>query len=162
MEGRWWVVHTKARHEKALASELGMLGIAYFLPLALVERRYGGRSTFVRIPLFPGYLFLCGESNERETALRTHRAAHVIKVADQEGLKCSLRQIYRTITSDVPVDLYPGIRVGRRCRISRGALIGLEGIVIYRRSVCRVSIAVHILGQSAEVEVDPELLEVID
>jgi len=162
MEGHWWVVHTKARHEKVLSWELEILGIGYFLPLVRVQRRYGGRSTFVRIPLFPGYLFLCGGLNEREAVLRSHRAANVIKVADQESLKGSLRQIYRTITSDVPVDLYPGIRVGRMCRIIRGALMGLEGIVINRRSVCRVSIAVPILGQSAEVEVDPELLEVID
>ena len=161
-EGRWWVVHTKARNEKALAADLESLGIGYFLPLARVRRKYGGRTAHVRIPLFPGYLFLCGGTDERYATLTTHRVANVIDVVDQEGLKNDLRRICRTVSSDVPVDVYPGIRRGRRCRVIRGSLRGLEGVVLRRRGVCRVYVAVEMLGQSAEVEIDPYLLETIE
>ena len=161
-EGRWWAVHTKARNEKALAADLKSLGIGCFLPLTRVRRKYGGRTTHVRMPLFPGYLFLCGETDERHATLTTHRVASVIDVADPEGLKDDLRQIYRTVSSDVPVDVYPGIRRGRQCRVIRGSLRGLEGVVLRRRGVCRVYVAVEMLGQSAEVEIDPCLLETIE
>jgi len=161
LEGQWWVVHTKARNEKALAANLDRMDIGYFLPLARVRRRHGGRTTYVRLPLFPGYLFLCGGLDERYATLMTHRVANVIKVPNQARLKDDLRQIYRTVSSDVPVDVYPGIRCGRRCLVVKGALKGLQGVVLRRRDVCRVYIAVEILGQSAEVELDPVLLEVI-
>lgn len=160
--GNWWLVHTKARQEKALAAHLDTLGIHYFLPLAEVRRRCGGRITEVQIPLFPGYLFLSGGCEERQATLRTNRVANVIEVADQQRLVTDLRQIHRLTSNGAAVDVYPGLRRGRRCRITGGSLKGLEGVILRRRGVCRVSIAVDVLGQSAEVEIDGSLLEVIE
>lgn len=123
---------------------------------------YGGRSQRVDIPLFSGYLFLSGGDPERYTTLMTHRAVQVIHVVDQGRLKTELRHVYRAISSGQPVELYPGIRRGRRCRVVRGALAGIEGVVLRRRGVWRVYLGVEILGQSAEVEVDPASLEIIE
>ena len=55
--GPWWLVYTKPRNEKALAKDLGRMGIGCFLPLARVRRCYSGRRVEVRIPLFPSYMF---------------------------------------------------------------------------------------------------------
>ena len=160
--GNWWVVHTKARNEKALGSDLDGLGIGYFLPLARVKRQYGRRRILVELPLFPSYLFMCGGRDERSQTLGTHRAANVIQVFDQRGLKEQLRQIHRVTTSGKPVTLYPGLKRGSRCRIVRGCLKGLEGVVLRRRGVCRIYMAVETLGQSAELEIDADLLDTID
>ncbi len=160
--GDWWVVHTKARNEKALGSDLDELGIGYFLPLARVKRQYGRRRILVEIPLFPSYLFMCGGRDERSETLGTHRAANVIQVFDQRGLKEQLRQIHRVTTSGKPVALYPGLKKGSHCRIVRGCLKGLEGVVLRRRGACRIYVAVEALGQSAELEIDADLLDTID
>ncbi len=160
--GMWWVAHTKARHEKALAADLDTRGISSFLPLVKVLRRYGNRTAAVHLPLFPGYLFLCGTADDRSAVLTTNRVAHLLRVADQEGLKRSLRHVHRMTTSGVAVDLYPGIQRGRRCRIRSGVLQGLEGTVLSRRRMCRVYVAVDVLGQSADVKIDPSLLEIIE
>jgi transcription antitermination factor NusG len=160
--GQWWLVHTKARNEKALATDLEKKRIQYFLPLARLKRRYGGRTTEVELPLFPSYLFLCGDEEDRYATLMTHRAAAVIGVQNQAQLRMELRHVYRLTMSQEPVDLYPGIRQGRRCRVVRGCLAGLEGVVLRRRDICRVYVGVEALGQSAELEVDPSLLEVIE
>jgi transcription termination/antitermination protein NusG len=160
--GRWWLVHTKSRQEKALAGDLAQLNVGVFLPLALTQRHYGNRAVEIRIPLFPTYLFICGDENDRYTALTTHRAAQVIAVADQERLKRELRQVYRVSTSEHQVDLYPGLRRGRRCRIIGGSLQGVEGVVIRRQGRCRVYLGVEVLSQSAELVIDPGLLEIID
>lgn len=162
LDGDWYVVHTRARNEKALAADLDVRGIGYFLPLVRVRRVYGGRTSFVDLPLFPGYLFLCGGSAEREATLRTNRVASILSVCDQSRIRVELRHVYRTTSGDVPVDLYPGIRTGRLCRVARGSLKGLEGVVLRRRSVCRVYVGIEVLGQSAELELDPGLLELID
>lgn len=160
--GRWWLVHTKSRNEKALAGDLDNLGIDHFLPLVQVKRRYASRLWCANIPLFPGYLFMCGGDDEHYATLMTHRAAAVIRVVDQERLRTELRQVYVVIMSREPVDLYRGLRRGRRCRVARGSLAGLEGVVLRRRGSCRIYVGVEVLGQSAELEIDPSLLEVID
>lgn len=162
LPGRWWLVHTKSRMEKALATDLERLGIHAFLPLIRTQRRYSGRPVEVQLPLFPGYLFLCGDDNDRYTTLMTHRAAHVIAVADQELLRNELRQVYRVTTSSQRVDLYPGLQVGKRCRIIGGSLQGVEGVVLRRQGTCRVYLGVEVLAQSAELEIDPGLLEILD
>jgi len=159
--GQWWLVHTKPRNEKALANDLNRLGVDHFLPLARVRRVYASRTVESRIPLFPSYLFINGGEDEYYRTLTTHRIVHVIDVADQERLNKDLRQVWRAITSEEPVDLYPGIVRGRRCRVVRGSLKGLEGVVLRRRSICRVYIEVKVLGQSAQLEIDPSLLEII-
>jgi transcription antitermination factor NusG len=161
LPGPWWLVHTKSRCEKALATDLDRHGIGFFLPLARMRRRHGGRRVEVLMPLFPSYLFLNGGPDERYATLMTHRAAQIIEVVDQEHLKNELRQIHRVIVSREPVDLYPGLQQGQRCRVTGGPLAGLEGVVLRRRDACRIYIGVEALGQSAELEIDPSLLETI-
>lgn len=160
--GRWWVLHTKPRNEKALGRDLSTHRAGWFLPLVRRRRTYGRRSVQVEVPLFPGYLFLCGDLGDRLVALQTHRVVNVLEVADQEGLRADLSQVYRAISGDKSVDLYPGIRTGRRCRVNGGSFAGIEGVVIRRRNVWRVFVAVHVLGQSVELEVDTTLVELID
>jgi len=160
--GRWYVLHTRARNEKAVAGDLSRLGVQHFLPLVKYRRMYGGKRRRVEIPLFPGYVFLCGTQADRETALRTHRVAQVLEVGDQARLREDLRQIHRVVTSDEPVDLYPRLRRGTKCRVVGGTLNGLEGVVIRRRGPWRVYVGVEFLGQSAELEIDPACLAILD
>jgi transcriptional antiterminator RfaH len=161
-QGVWWVLHTRPRNEKALANDLDNMSVDYFLPLVSVKRRYGRRSVHVQLPLFPSYLFFCGGDDERYVALSTHRVANIIRVLDQDRLRKELQQVYLATTSGEQVDLCPGLRRGRRCRVIAGSLEGLEGVVLRRRSVCRVYLGVEILGQSAEMEIDASLLELLD
>ncbi|MDM8008519.1 MAG: transcription termination/antitermination NusG family protein [Phycisphaerae bacterium] len=160
--GRWWLVHTKSRNEKALASDLTAMRIGHFLPLIQTRHRHAGRISQTEIPLFPGYLFMCGGDDERYATLLTHRAAAVINVVDQERLRRELCHVYLVTISQESVDLYPRLCRGRRCRIVRGSLAGLEGVVLRRRGSCRIYVGVEALGQSAELEIDPALLEAVD
>lgn len=160
--GQWYVLHTRARNEKAVAEDLQKLGIQHFLPLVRYRRVYGGKVRRVSIPLFPGYVFLCGDDEDRILALRTRRVANVLTVVKQEQLRHDLRQIHRVVESDEPVDLYPRLRKGTRCRVTGGSLVGLEGVVIRRKGPWRVYVGVEFLGQSAELEIDPAFLMIID
>lgn len=161
-EGRWWVLHTRPRNEKVVAQELRRRDVRFFLPLVRYRRIYGNRIKPVSLPLFPGYVFLCGCLEDRLQALQTNRIARVLEVVDQQRLRKDLAQIQHIVESDEPIDLYPRLRKGSRCRVVRGSLMGLEGVVLRRRDRCRIYIAVEFLGQSAEVEIHPDFLEVID
>lgn len=162
LAGRWWVLHTRARNEKALASVLRRQRVYCYLPLVRKKRTYGGRTFEVAIPLFPGYVFMCGGENDRLAALQTKRVAKVIHVENQDELRAELQQVIRVVESGEPVDLYPGLCEGRRCRIIAGCLRGIEGVVLRRRSVSRLYMSATALGQSAVIEIDPALLEAVD
>ena len=112
--GPWWVLHTKPRHEKAIARALDIFDVTYFLPLVSLQSRRLGRTRHASVPLFPGYVFLCGDWQERERALRTNRVVNVLEVKDQEGLKADLRQIRHLLGTGYPVDIYPALRPGSR------------------------------------------------
>lgn len=161
-EGQWWVLHTKPRTEKLIATALRRRDVAHFLPLVRRLRRWGKRTRSVDIPLFPGYVFLCGDAEARLAALKTNRIANVLEVGDQARLRADLMQIRQALASGEPMDLYPRLYQGARCRIKSGPLAGIEGVVLRRPNLWRVYIAVHFIAQSAELEVEPALLEVID
>lgn len=160
--GRWFVLHTKSRQEKAVAQDLETLGIQHFLPLVRHRRVRDGRVRRSSLPLFPGYIFLCGQEEDRLAALKTRRVANVLQVPDQSRLRTDLRQVWRVVQSELPVDLYPRIRKGAKCRVIRGSLSGLEGAVIRRKGPWSVYVGVAFLGQSAELEIDPADLMILD
>jgi transcription antitermination factor NusG len=160
--GRWWVLHTRARNEKVVASALARHRVPYYLPLARLERTYAKCRVTVRLPLFPGYLFLCGDHEAREKAWRTNRVAKILEVKDQGQLRAELCHVCQALESGGKVDLFASLRKGRRCRITGGTLKGLEGVVLRRGRHCRMYLSVTMLGQSAVVEVDSALLEPID
>lgn len=161
-DGLWWVLHTRSRNEKAVAADLDRKGIRNYLPLISRRRTSSGRHRVVHIPLFPGYVFLLGGEEERLAALKTNRVARILEVRDQKQLRADLSNIRRVVQSDEPVDLYPSLTEGSRCRVTSGTLSGLEGVVLRRRGIWRVYVGVEFLGQSAELEIDPALLEMID
>lgn len=158
--GRWCVLHTKARHDKSLGWDLLRMEITYFLPLVRTPRVYSGRRAEAVLPLFPGYLFAAVSSDQdRYRILSTQRVARVIDVVDQARIRRELDQIRQAVLTPHQVDLYPGIKKGRRCRVIAGSLKGLEGVVTLRRETGRIHLDVTMLGQSAVVEIDAMLLE---
>jgi transcription termination/antitermination protein NusG len=160
--GEWWLLHTKPRNEKALAWNLLDSGIDYFLPLARWSRRYGRHRQEVVLPLFAGYMFCaCCSEEDRFVVINTARTVGIIEVVDQDKLRGELEQIRRALGTPRQVDLFPGIKTGRRCRVIAGSLKGIEGVVVTRRDISRLFLDVSILGQSAVLEIDALLVEPI-
>jgi len=159
LTGRWWVAHTKSRFEKAFAWDLLQRGIGYFLPLIERVRMSGGRKRRVMAPLFPSYVFFCGDDEDRYTAMTTHRLCQTLEVRDQEELVRELVAIETALAGKAELDPYPFAVVGQRCRITAGPFMGLEGIVIQRNCIARLVLQVSMLGQGAALEVDADLLE---
>ena len=156
------MLQTRARNEKVVADALERQQVRHYLPLARMDRTWGGRRVSVTLPLFPGYLFLEGGADACEAAWKTRRVAKILPVNDQDRLRAELRHVQQVVESGVEVDLHPALEVGRRCRVTGGTLKGLEGVVMRRRRRSRLHIAVTMLGQSAVVEIDSALLESAD
>jgi len=162
LQGRWWVAHTKSRFEKAFAWDLHREGIGYFLPLFECVRTNGGRKRHVMKPLFPGYVFFCGDAGDRYKAMTTDRLCQTIDVLDQEKLVAELSAIEKALNAKVQLDPYPFAVVGQRCRVKSGPFVGMEGIVVQRNCTARLVLGVSVLGQGAVLEIDTDMLEPVD
>jgi len=159
--GQWWVAHAKPRQEKVLAWDILHSGGAYFLPMYETVRRSRGRRWKSILPLFTGYVFLCGEEDDRLAALKTNRIVKLIDVQDQARIVEELSAIKRLIDLGMAIDPHKALKKGVWCRIRSGPLAGLEGKVESRKSCARFIVQVSILGQGAAVEIDADLLEPI-
>jgi len=160
--GQWWVVHTRSRNEKALAHDLIRKNISYFLPMSWKVRRRSRRTIRSFLPLFSGYLFFCGQEDQRIELLRTNRVANLIEVNDQQKLLDELVQIDQALRAGAPLTPHKYIKAGQRCRVIAGPLIGLEGIAVKTKSAIRLVLQVDMLGQAASVEIDIDMIEVLD
>jgi transcription antitermination factor NusG len=161
--GRWWCLHTKPRQEKAAARHLRSRRIIHYLPQVVQESRTpGGRVIRSIIPLFTGYLFLCGDDTERVEALKSNNLANVLDVVDQPGLDRDLRQIHQMLTSGLPVVPEPTHPFGARIRILNGPLTGLVGCVVRRGKRDQFVAVVQFLGRGATVDLLDWQVERID
>lgn len=162
--GRWYVAHTRSRHEKILAQELGRLQIPYYLPLAqkMTRSRTTRRISRSQVPVFPGYLFFNATQEQRYSALRTNRIAHVLEVSDQERLVRELTSIRLLLSTEHDFLVSARLKVGDWGRITSGPLVGLEGVITRLTGRFRLTMNVTILGQSVSIEVDRDTIEKID
>jgi len=160
--GKWWVAHTKSRNEKALAHDLIGKNISYFLPMTWKVRRRSRRTIKSLLPLFGGYLFFCGDDNQKTELLKTNRVANLIEVKDQEKFLCELEQIERVLQTGAPVTPHKYIKKGQKCRVIAGPLFGVQGIVVKTKGIMRLVLQVDMLGQAASVEIDVDLIEPVE
>ncbi len=72
-----------------------------------------------------------------------------------------LRRIRMLIESNVPLSIESRIQPGQRVRVISGPLMGVEGVVVQRRGVERLLVAVSFLQQGASVAIEDYQVEVI-
>lgn len=158
----WWVLFTKSRQEKALASELLSNRIPFYLPLVAQDHFYQGRRRTAHLPLFSGYLFLFASEDERMRMLGfTRRLLQMINVTDQSQLRQDLQHVRRLIDSGAPLTVEQRLQPGAKVRVKSGTLQGMEGTITSRRSGTRLLIAVHFLQSGVSIEIDDYMVEPI-
>ena len=161
-QGTWWVAHTKSRNEKALAWQLKNKDISYFLPMSWKVSQNRGRKTRSLLPLFSGYLFFCGDEDDRLKVLRTNRVANLIEVKNQDRIIKDLTPIETALKCDEILRPESSIKKGQRCRVLAGPLMGTEGVVIQTQQKYRLILQVEMLGQATSVDIDAEMLDIIE
>ena len=144
----WVVLRTKPRHEKALAWDLKHRGIGYYLPLLGRPQKSKNRVRYSLCPLFDGYLFLRGSTDDRRLALQTGLVLQVLRVADQERFG---RELCGIVTA-IAVALCRSPTAGQRVQIVRGPLAGLEGVVLRSRAGQRLVLQLAAIRQAIRVD----------
>ena len=160
-ELRWFVAHTRPRREKKLAEQCQRKGIAATLPCYSSAHKYRGKTVVFQKPLFPGYVFLRLEPEQRDFALQNDSVANLLDVFDQQTFEQQLQDILLALEAKVGVRLVPSIGAGTRVRIKTGPLQGLEGWVEERYGMTTVLLRLDFINQAAAVKIDANSLDPI-
>lgn len=159
----WYAIHTRSNFEKRVSTDLAMKQLHTYLPTFHEVHRWKDRSKRVDVPLFPGYVFarLQNTDEDRMTVLRTPGAVRILGQAGKmEPIPDSeLESIRILLRSSLAFSAHPFLRQGAKVRVSRGALRGVEGVMVRFRDQTRLVLSVDLLAQSVALEVDAKDVE---
>jgi transcriptional antiterminator RfaH len=156
---RWYVLHTRPRVEKTLARKLLGKQMAFFLPLYQREWRNRGRLFRSYLPLFPGYLFLHGDSQSRTAALETNLVVQALSVDDQAQLAADLARVYHLVLSGKNLAPEDRLTPGSKVEITKGPLAGLEGTILRRGKRLKFFVEVQFLQRAVSAEIESWMLQ---
>lgn len=158
---RWWALYTRHQHEKVVAGTLVTKGFEVFLPLYDSMRRWKDRKKLISLPLFPCYVFLKG-SLDRKLQIVTTPGVHMILTHGERIAsipEAEIEAIRRVVEGRYRVEPHPFLKCGERVRVMRGALEGVEGILLRKKNWHRLVLSVNMLAQSVAVEIDSSDVE---
>ena len=157
----WFAVYTTPRHEKAVARQFEVRHIEAFLPLYRSVRRWkNGCRVNVDQPLFPNYIFASLKRRDYLRVLETPgvlslvgsgRKPSPLESSEIESLRCEL-----CLREFEP---HPYLVAGDRVRIHSGALAGMIGVLVRKKSQLRVVLTLDLIMQSVAVEVGADEIE---
>jgi transcription antitermination factor NusG len=161
-ERRWWVLHTRPQQEKSLARDLLAREVPFYLPQTRRTLLIRGRPVTSFTPLFPGYLFLRADREERVVALSTRRVVRSLEVSDQGRLRDNLDRLNRLIGTGLPVAAESGLTPGAPVVIRSGPLAGLRGRILKAAGNRRFMVEVDFIQAGASVLMDDWVLDPVD
>ena len=158
---RWYAVSVRPRQEKLASRHLAQRGLNYFLPVYRSVRRWKDRRKELEMALFPGYVFVNMDTRDRLDVLTAPGVLRFVTfqgrlaaVADSE-----IRALESSMSSGLRAQPHPYLRDGRKVRVKRGPLAGVEGIVIRRRERFRLVISIELIMRSVILDVDESDVE---
>lgn len=158
----WFALYTLARFEKKLMRQLLDENIPFYGPT--IARRYRspqGRLRTSMEPLFPNYVFMRGDNEQRYRAVCTGSVSRWMEVTNPNELVEDLRQIRNLILTDAPLAPELRLQPGQKVRVKSGVFKGFEGTIIRRENEIRLLIGVRYMGRGASVALDDCQLEAI-
>lgn len=159
---QWYALYTRPRHEKQVLDDLSARHIKAFLPTYKIRRRWSDRYKVVEEPLFKNYLFVNVDyARHGHDTLRSYGAVGFVMFDGKPAPlpEHEIEAVRRLVSSDLPYDPHPYLKVGRRVRVRSGPLEGCEGILTRKKGLTRLILSVNLLQQSVSAEVEAECVE---
>jgi transcription antitermination factor NusG len=160
----WYAIYTRHQHEKVVSRLLSEKGFDVFLPLYDVARRWKDRTKHLSLPLFPGYVFVCGGLERRLDLVTTPGFYRFVGTGDHPDFipPAEIEAIRQAFVLGSRIEPCPYLKSGDWVRIVSGPLEGIEGILVRKKNAFRLVLSVELLEKSVAVEVDAFLVERIE
>ena len=160
----WYVIHTRCHHEVRVEELLRQRGLEVFLPRFTQPSRRRDRKIILRLPLFPGYLFV-QDVLETTTYHGIIKLPGVVRIlANGGGLQPVPQETIESIRLALAVDrpYYPHryLEKGLRVRVAEGPLAGVVGMIVgVKEKKRKVVIEVDLFQRAVAVELENEAVE---
>ena len=160
-DSAWWALYTRHQHEKTVAEMLSAKGFEVFLPLYDSMRRWKDRRKLLSLPLFPCYVFVRGGLNRRLQVVTTPGVHMILFYGERVAIipEAEIQAIRKTVEGPYRVEPHPFLKCGERVRVKRGALEGVEGVLVRKKNMYRLVLSVDLLERSVGVEIDASDVE---
>ena len=161
----WYVFHTKSRFENVVNEGLIKKSIEVFLPKVQVRSKRRDRKVMIRVPLFPGYLFVRSNLNPYEHIEIVKTVGAVRLVGNKDGpLPVSpetVESLKIMVKGNHPVTTGTRFKKGDRVVVVYGPFTGVIGSFVRYGGKGRVIVNIDALGQFAGVDVNEEDIEIL-
>lgn len=164
---RWYVCHTRSRHEKKVDRLLAERGFETFLPVARQVRRWKDRRKAVEFVMFPGYTFVRASLTDIGRVLATTGVVDVVRsggapVAVAHDDVDNVRRLAAAFAqTDIESELVPLPTAGARVRITSGPFQGIDAVVVDQRGSRRLLVGFEVIGQALRLDLDANSLEIL-
>ncbi len=156
----WYALHTQSHCEELVYQQLGAKGFRALLPKIEVWSRRGGVRHLIRVPMFPGYLFL-HHAIDKASYVEVRKARGLVRVLGECWDRLAvvpddeIEAVRRVVESRLPALPHPYLREGCRVRITGGPLVDVEGVLLQTKPTKGlVVLSLHLLQRSVAVEID--------
>jgi len=161
----WYVLHTKSRFENVVNDGLGRKSIEVFLPKVSVRSKRRDRKAIIRVPLFPGYLFVRTDLAPQSHLEIVKTAGAVRLIGNKQGPLPvpdeTVDSLKIMVSADHPVTTGYHLQKGDKVLVVHGPFAGVTGTFIRYGGRGRVIVNIEALGQYAGVEVDEDDIEIV-
>ena len=161
----WFVLHTKSRFENVVFDGLILKKIEAFLPKMTVPSKRRDRKLTIRVPLFPGYVFVKTDLSAPEHLEIVKTVGAVRLIGTNQGPvpvpEDNISSLKIMVSTPHPINTGHQLQKGDRVMVTEGPFAGLRGIFIQYRGKGRIAVNIDILGQFAAVEVPQDQIEKI-
>ncbi len=159
----WYALHTKSRAENVVHDNLFKKSVEVFLPKITVPSKRKDRKKLIRVPLFPGYIFVKTDlsADHHLEIVKTVGAVKLLgnnqgPVSVPDDTVASLKIM---VASEHPVTTGFQFKPGDRVMVTSGPLTGVVGIFERYGGQGRIVVFIEALSQFAAVEVNVEDVE---
>lgn len=163
MKKKWYAVYTKPRNEKKVSELFQREGIEHYLPLITREKIWSDRKKKVAEPLFSSYVFVRISETEH---LRVLQTPGVVRFVIFERKKVPVREeeilaIQKYVETGMEIlENENEYRIGKRVRVTRGGMKGLEGRLVELLGKQRVRVEIEAVGQAVFIQIPKGSLEI--
>lgn len=156
----WYAIWTRSHYEHVVLEQLSAKGFAAFLPEMGVWSKRTGQLHVVRVPMFPGYLFV-RDPMDKHSYIEMLKVRGIVRILEDGWKRLTpipdeqVEALERVHQASVPVLPHVALHEGDRVRVHDGPLAGLEGFFIQDKPTRgRLVVSVDLLGRGVAVEVD--------
>jgi transcription antitermination factor NusG len=157
----WFAAYTAPRHEKFVQAQLMGKEIESFLPVYSVVRRWNnGVRREIQYPLFPGYVFVCFDANERLPVMQTAGVVYIVgngstplPIDDHE------MHALRIGTQHASLSPYPPVSAGDVVSITSGPFKGVRGRVQESGRDFKFVVTIELIQKSFAIDIHAGDLE---